>query len=154
MSFQDWVQTWIVTYKEPFVGHYCMDSIQSCLKHILNEFGNQSIDDINGVQIQKFLLSLSDTPNMQDKCRKYLTDIFKFAYRNRIISWDPMCAIKFKPYRFDNTPVMNADDRRTFVDSLSGKSNKEPHRTFRRENQQMFYDHQHSLLGYYQNDKA
>lgn len=122
MKFVDWVHQWIKVYKEPFVGSACMDTINACLKHILSAFGERDFDSINGIEIQKFILSLSDTPNMQDKCRKYLSDIFKYAYRNRVISWDPMSAVKFRSYKFVNTKPMNAVDRQKFIDSLVGKS--------------------------------
>ena len=122
MLFCDWVQQWLIVYKEPFVGLSGLDTIHFCLKHILNKFGSEQIDNINGSDLQLFLLSLSDKPNMQDKCRVYLKDIFEYAYRNRIIDWNPMLGIKMKPYKYENTKPMSASDRQRFIDSLAGKS--------------------------------
>lgn len=112
---------WLETYKKPFVGNATLDTIEYCLKHIRKEFGERELSDIRGVEIQRFVNSLSDTPNMQDKCRKYLSDIMEYAYRNRYIDFNPMLAVKFKTYHFENTVPMNATEREKFIRSLKGK---------------------------------
>lgn len=121
MLFRDWCQSWLDIYKVPFVGKSALDTIKYCLKHIIPVFGERELSDIRGVDIQSFINSLSDKPNMQDKCRKYLQDIMEYAYRNRYIDFNPMLAVKFKTYYFKNTKPLNEDEREKFIKSLDGK---------------------------------
>lgn len=111
---------WLEIYKKPFVGSATLESIGYCLKHILSAFSGQDLSDIRGIEIQIFLNSLSDKPNMQDKCRKYLKDILEYAYRNRYIDFNPILAVKSKPHRYEKTQPMNMDERRRFIKSLRG----------------------------------
>lgn len=124
MLFRDWCQSWLDIYKVPFVGKSTLDTIKYCLKHILPAFGNKELSDVRGVDIQAFVNSLNSKPNIQDKCRKYLQDIFEYAYRNRYIDFNPMLAVKFKTYRFKNTKPLNEDEREQFIKSLDGKKYK------------------------------
>lgn len=121
MLFGEWVSVWLDNYKKPFVGTATLEVIRYCLNHILPEFGERELASIRGIEIQRFINSLSDTPNMQDKCRKYLSDILEYAYRNRYIDFNPMLAVKFKNHIYDNTKPMNAKQRAKFIKSLKGK---------------------------------
>lgn len=124
MIFNEWLKMWLDIYKKPFVGQKTLDTIGYCLKHIRKEFGARSISEIRGVEIQRFVNALSDTPNMQDKVRKYLQDIFEYAYRNRYIDFNPMLAVKFRTYHFENTEPLNESERNQFIRSLDGKPYK------------------------------
>lgn len=124
MLFREWVSSWLEIYKVPFVGKSTLATIKYCLKHILPFFGERELSDIRGVDIQTFINSLCDKPNMQDKCRKYLQDIFEYAYRNMYISFNPMLAVKFRSYRFSNTKPLNEEEREMFIKSLDGKKYK------------------------------
>lgn len=124
MLFSEWARSWLEIYKVPFVGKNTLETINYCLKHILPVFGERNLSDIRGVEIQSFINSLSNKPNMQDKCRKYLSDILEYAYRNRYIEFNPILAVKFKTYRFNNTKPLNAEEREMFICSLNGKSYK------------------------------
>lgn len=121
MIFSEWVTLWIDNYKKPFVSTATLDVIKYCLNHILPKFGDKDITQIRGIEIQQFILSLDHIPNMQDKCRKYLSEIMEYAYRNRYIDFNPMLAVKFKPYRFTNSTPMNEKQRKKFIRSLKGK---------------------------------
>lgn len=121
MKFNEWVIEWLDNYKKPFVGKATLEVIRYCLNHILPEFGERELASIRGIEIQRFINSLSATPNMQDKCRKYLSDILEYAYRNRYIDFNPMLAVKFKNHTYDNTKPMNASERNKFIRSLKGK---------------------------------
>lgn len=121
MLFKEWATEWLENYKRPFVGTATLEVIRYCLNHILPEFGERELPSIRGIEIQRFINSLSHIPNMQDKCRKYLSDIFEYAYRNRYIEFNPMLAVKFKNHTYDNTKPMNAKERAKFIRSLKGK---------------------------------
>ena len=130
MKFSDWVNDWFEIYKKPFVSHATLEVIRYCLKHVLKEFGERDIEDIRGIELQRFINSLSSTPNMQDKVRKYVTDIFEYAYRNRYIDFNPILAVKFKVYHFENTEPMNERQRNRFIKSLEGKPYKTLYLTY------------------------
>ena len=121
MLFKDWVNLWIDTYKKPFVSQSTIELICYALKHILPVFGERELASIRGIDIQSFINSLNATPNMQDKCRKFLSEIFEYAYYNRYIDFNPMLAVKFKPYKYNNTHPMNEAQRKKFIRSLRGK---------------------------------
>lgn len=122
MIFKDWTYEWLEVYKKPFVAPATLEVIKYCLKHILREFAERELSSIRGIEIQRFINSLSNTPNMQDKCRKYLSDLMEYAYRNRYINFNPMLAVKFKNHKYDNTKPMNASERSKFIKSLRGKT--------------------------------
>lgn len=121
MIFNEWIKTWLEDYKKPFVKKATLDTLGYCLNHICGHFGNIELSSIRGIDIQRFINSLDYIPNMQDKCRKYLAEIMEFAYLNRYIDFNPMPAVKFKPYKNTNTVPMNCDERRYFINSLKGK---------------------------------
>lgn len=121
MEFNNWIKIWLKEYKKPFVKKTTMDTLGYCLKHICGEFGEDKLESIRGIDIQRFINRLSYIPNMQDKCRKYLAEIMEFAYLNRYIDFNPMPAVKFKPYKTSNTLPMNVNERNFFIKSLKGK---------------------------------
>lgn len=120
MQFNEWKNIWLDTYKKPFVAPATLELVGYCLNHML-DFNKRNLADIKGYELQQFLTSLNDTGNMQDKCRKYLNEIFEYAYRNRVIEYNPMLAIKLKPYRTENTKPMTESDRHFFLNSIKGK---------------------------------
>lgn len=124
MKFREWVDEWLVNYKEPFVGKATLDTIGYCLNHILPAFGDKELGEIKGIEIQRFINSLAPIPNMQDKCRKYLQDILEYAYRNRYIEFNPMLAVKFRTYHTTNTDPLTKRQRDKFIKSLEGKKYK------------------------------
>ena len=75
MLFKEWTTEWLENYKIPFVGKATSEVIRYCLNHILPEFGERELTLIRGIEIQRFINSLSHIPNMQDKCRKYLSEL-------------------------------------------------------------------------------
>lgn len=121
MLLKDWIEQWLDCYKKPFVSPATLELIRYCIKHILIDFQGRDIEDIRGIEIQRFINGLSSKPNMQDKCRKYISEIFEYAYRNRYIDFNPCLAVKIKPYRCDTTQPMNSEQRDDFITSLNGK---------------------------------
>jgi len=120
MLFEEWVNLWLEVYKKPFVKPSTYEMIKYLLKHIMPVFSGKKLSEIHGIDLQMFLNTLSDRPNTCEKCRKYLHDIFEYAYRNRYIEFNPILAVKMKPHKSEKTLPMNVEERQRFIRSLRG----------------------------------
>lgn len=118
MLFEEWVEMWLDVYKKPFVKESTYTMIKYLLNHIMPAFSGKKLSEIRGMDIQRFLNGLSETPNTCEKCRKYLHDIFEYAYRNRYIDFNPILAVKMKPHQPEKTNPMNVEERRRFIESI------------------------------------
>lgn len=121
MTLDNWIKIWLETYKKPFINAATMDLINYCIVHIKREFRNRRMSDIKGYEIQQFHNSLGDIPNMQEKVHNYLNDILEYAFRNRIIEYNPMSAVKVKKHYTENTIPMTIEERNYFLESIKGK---------------------------------
>lgn len=124
MKFKEWVEIWLDTYKKPFLKPNGLECLQYCLKHIMPYFGNRELETIKGVEIQQFINSLKDIPNMQNKVRVYLNEILEYAYRNRYIEFNPCLAIKYRVKAQHHREAMSQEQQQLFIKSLENS----PHR--------------------------
>jgi hypothetical protein len=96
MLLNDWIKIWYDTYKVPYLRPLGLECLDYCLKHIRPALGGREMPELKGFELQGFLNGLNDKPNMQNKVRVYLNEILEYAYRNRLIDFNPMLAIKMR----------------------------------------------------------
>ena len=92
-TLTEWVNTWLIEYKKPFVKDYTYYEICRYTRYIkTSNLGQMALDEIKSTDIQKFL-------NTYPKSRKkellstYLKAIFEKAYNLELIDRNPVKAI-------------------------------------------------------------
>jgi integrase len=121
MTLGTWIDIWLKAYKIPFLKPNGLTCVKTCLNHILPVFENCEIENIKGFEIQQFLNTLSHNPNTQHKVKVYFNEILEYAYRNRIIGFNPMLAIKFRVPIQKHRQAMTPKEQVKFKNSLINK---------------------------------
>lgn len=121
MKFKEWVEIWHNTYKTPFLKKNSLDCLKYCLKHIMPVFEDRELESIKGYEIQAFINTLNDIPNMQLKVRVYLNEIMEYAYRNQLIAFNPCLALKFRLNKKNHYKALSQSEEKLFISSLRDK---------------------------------
>lgn len=124
MKLSNWVEIWVTSYKEPYLKKSGLDCLNYSLKHIIGVFGDRELETIKGYEVQQFLVSLNDIPNMQHKVKVYFNELLEYAYRNDLISKNPMLAIKFRPKTKIHRQAMSLEEELLFINGLENKKYK------------------------------
>jgi hypothetical protein len=83
MLLKDWIKEWLEVYKKPYLKPNSFESLMYSCKYINDNLGYKELNDIKGIHLQRFLNSLKDIPNRQQKVHAYLNECLEYAYRNR-----------------------------------------------------------------------
>ncbi|MDR2090931.1 MAG: site-specific integrase [Clostridiales bacterium] len=121
MKLNEWIQIWRETYKVPFLRPLGLECLKYCLNHIIPALGDREMSDLKGYEIQQFLNGLNDKPNMQHKVKVYLNEILEYAYRNRLIDFNPVLAIKMRIPKQKHRRALTERETDRFIRSLDGK---------------------------------
>lgn len=99
MLFNDWVEKWLYTYKEPDVKPTTFSTtyLRPCKNYIMPYFKNRYLIDITPLHIKEFVNSLSDkSQSLIDKTVICLRGIFETAIDNEIVERNPCRNINVK----------------------------------------------------------
>lgn len=98
-TYREWTKEWIELYKRPNIESEYMSQIVGQLKnHIYPAFGRFQMSEINGMDIQKFLIGIK-SDNLRTKISSILSESFSDAQLVGIIKNNPYQGIKIKRYR-------------------------------------------------------
>ena len=89
--FADWVETWLVTYKKPYVTTKTYGQTESLLRQFfLPQIGHLPLEKITQAHIQGCLNAMQGyAPNYIRKAKTYVTAAFKAAQDARLIIYLP-----------------------------------------------------------------
>ena len=90
-TLQEWLDKWLVTYKEPKFRSTTIDQMRAYLKTAEPLFG-LPLRKISALTLQEFLNDI-DKPRKREKVHGFLKDAFTKAYKTRLIDYNPFDAI-------------------------------------------------------------
>ena len=115
--FNVYVEGWIKKYKEPYAKITYIKSIRSALTPALNKFEGKPIEQITGDEIQDLLIHI-EAPRMRDLCKLYLSQVFKKANAQRIISDNLLEIVEIKKYRSKHKKGLTITEQEKFLNAL------------------------------------
>lgn len=99
MSFADWAEQWLETYKEGTIESAYMKSLRSNLKnYIYPVIGKKDLKAIETLELQTLLQSIS-SDNVRTKCAALLSDCLRTAKVCGLIPSNPYDGVKIKRYQ-------------------------------------------------------
>lgn len=115
--------------------HRTVFRLKQCQQRVLERFGHIRIDRITPAQIQSFIddLTLDGTnertqkglsPKTQRHYKNYICNVFNYAVRNGMLSYNPCLNIECKPLKKKEINTLTVRELQTFLKLLE---NEEPH---------------------------
>lgn len=110
-----WCEEWLETYKKPYVVKNTYTSYVGYVnKYIKPAIGKIKIKDVRQSDLQKILFSQEGGSfSRVSKLRITICSIFKSAYINRIIYFDPSVGLKLPNYENGTHRVITSGEKRT-----------------------------------------
>ncbi len=95
MTFGEWIDKWLATYKTPKVKRSTLEQMQHYLKQI-TPIANIKLKNISAITMQKYLNSI-EKPRKREKIHGFLKDAFTKAYKCRLVENNIFDAIESVP---------------------------------------------------------
>ena len=120
IKLYDWVNTWLITYKKPFVKSSTYKDICRYARYIkVSNLGQMDLKEIKSIDIQKFLNTFPKT-RKKELLSTYLKAIFEKAYILEYIEKNPVKAItldkKIKAVRYS----LNLEQQKSLLKAVKG----------------------------------
>jgi integrase len=115
--------------KQEALKHRTIFRLKQCQERVLKEFGHVRIDRITPTQIQRFIdnLTLDGTnertqkglsPKTQRHYKNYICNVFNYAVKKGLISYNPCLNIECKPLRKKEINTVTVQELQTFLKLL------------------------------------
>lgn len=87
ITFNDWYDTWLKTYKIDTVSSGTIKNINGIImNHFSPYIGKKRLSKIKRIDIQKLFNKMSNMGNSKQKAKYYIENIFEKAYKNHYIN--------------------------------------------------------------------
>ena len=98
-TFRAYAREWYELYKKPNIGMCTKEMYENVFKtHLFPEFGDTPIGDINGKELQRFIIQYDEaSKSLIDKIAMTIRQVFRFALDDEVISKDPSRKLKPPP---------------------------------------------------------
>ena len=101
-KFGDWCNTWLETYKKPFINQRSYKDIKNFISKITNVFGSTAIKEITTEKIQRFINNIPKN-RTKERIETYFNAVLEKASQTNIIEKNPFKAvIKEKKGKYKN----------------------------------------------------
>ena len=122
ITFYDFLNDWVNNFKKPKVKPSTLYAIDVCIRvHIKNGMKNKPLRDINGMELQAFLINIE-----RSRTRKSVYDVlnesFKKAYALRLIEFNPMLAVEIPFHRQKKGTNLTPKELEQFLNDIRGKT--------------------------------
>ena len=112
--FGTYVENWLITYKKPNLKPTSFISLQGSLKIPLELFGKKPLDMISANDLQRMFNGIS-APRTRDLCKINLSQIFKKAIAEGLISRNPCDLVEFKKHKQQHKNALTKEEQEKFL---------------------------------------
>lgn len=114
-TLHDWLDEWLETYKKPKVKPLTLYALEVAVRvHIKQGLPNLPLNRIDGLELQKFLLTVS-----APRTRKTVYDVLNASYRTacnlKIIRDNPMAAVSIPAHRRKVGSALTPEEQSAFI---------------------------------------
>lgn len=125
IKFHVWLDDWVENFKRPNIKPSSLAALEYAIRlHIKKGLPNKPLVEINGLELQKFLVSLSDTPRTRETVMNILGESFRQAFALRLIDFNPMLAVKIPTHKRKKGKALTDEELAKLISALDGRALK------------------------------
>jgi len=119
-TFHTWLDEWCAAYKKPSVKPATLNTLDVVLRvHIKPNFPNVPLNLVTGIELQKFLAGMK-----AGRTRKAVFDVLKESFKTaqglKLITDNPMLAVKIPPHVQEKGEALNEKEIAAFLAAIKG----------------------------------
>ena len=116
ITLDEWIETWLTTYKKGKVKDTTLQAIKYVLKHLSNSLGKKELHAIKNIDLQTMLNNMSNYGNTTHKVKVYTQNIFLQATRNKLIKDNPAENLEIPKSKTIHSQALSIKEQQKLID--------------------------------------
>jgi integrase len=115
ITFYEWLNKWLETYKKPFTTERTFKSIVNIIEnHIKTNIEDKDLNKINSIELQQCLNNITMS-RTKESVHSVLKGTFEKAFKLKIINSNPIDLIEYKKHRRKNRNALTKEQQAEFL---------------------------------------